>query len=661
MRIKIQNLEDHFRAARLFVPLSVAILFAMTLQATELPLVENGRAKAAIVIEANAGPIAKRAAELLQSRVESKTGARLTIVTAQQAMQLPGSMARIVISEPTGLAAGSWMKSAGFVPPTAGELGAEGFFLRTAEGKLLVVASEGRGLIYGVGKLLHTAKYGDGSMLADVPDGIDRPKIHDRVLLLSTHCDNFYEAQPAPAIVPIIEEAALWGTNGISVFLDESVYNDPFNSQVENAHVRATWDKEKALLRAAQDLGLKPGFVLSANDLYTNQVTSGIVAKGTDKGTDSWNRAPLACPSTKGGRAIILHNKENLFRDMTQAGIRLDNVLVFPYDTGGCFCDRCRPWILTFMKLSEEIAGVLHRYHPSARCYVTDWHCTDNEAEVITDYLNARKPSWLAGVWKDDRHPMDRFSEVDRRYSTLGFLDITMIGGWGTIGANPFPNRLQSMFHDMVQAGISGYMAYSEGIFDDFNKALAERLAWDPSESLASFESEYSNYFFSSVIASDFKQMVSMMEDSWSNPLGNWGMQTFMESGKDAARLNELTRQAGAKLSDSLRNSWRWQVFAERASIGLLATELRVQGGSSAEEVERQIRSAATTEPVLARTVEEKRTQLEQYIKEVVALRSEVYKEPPSRFPPMIPTDTFMIEQVQVPVLAWKTALAKLQ
>jgi hypothetical protein len=155
--------------------------------------------------------------------------------------------------------------------------------------------------------------------------------------------------------------------------------------------------------------------------------------------------------------------------------------------------------------------------------------------------------------------------------------------------------------------------------------------------------------------------MVSMMEDSWSNPLGNWGMQTFMESGKDAARLNELTRQAGAKLSDSLRNSWRWQVFAERASIGLLATELRVQGGSSAEEVERQIRSAATTEPVLARTVEEKRTQLEQYIKEVVALRSEVYKEPPSRFPPMIPTDTFMIEQVQVPVLAWKTALAKLQ
>jgi hypothetical protein len=188
-------------------------------------------------------------------------------------------------------------------------------------------------------------------------------------------------------------------------------------------------------------------------------------------------------------------------------------------------------------------------------------------------------------------------------------------------------------------------------------------LAWDPNKSLASLEDEYSNYYFSSVIASDYRQMVSMMEDSWTNPLGHQATQTFMESGTDATRLDELTRQAGAKLSDSLRDSWRWQVFARRASIGLLATELRVQGAPSAEEVERQIRSAATSEPALARTVAEKRTELEQYIKEVVALRSEIYKEPPSRYPQMDPEkiDGVMIKVTQVPVSAWKTALAKLQ
>jgi hypothetical protein len=637
----------------------MAILFALTLQASELPLVEKGRAEAAIVVGTDAGPIAKRAAELLQSRAEGKTGTKLAIVRGQEAVQLPRSMTRIVITEPTGHDGLTWMKSAGVTPPSAEELGTDGFFIRTAGHNLFVVARVGRGLIYGVGKVLHTAKYDKSSMIAAAPEGIDKPALSDRVLYLAIHCDNFYEANEAGSIIPIIEEAALWGSNGISVWLDETMYKDPFNDQVENAHVRANWDKEKALLRAAQDLGLRPGYVLCANDLYTNQVTAEIVAKGTD----SWNNARLACPSTKGGRAIILHNKENLFRDMAQAGISLDNVLIFPYDTGGCFCDRCRPWVLTFMKLSEDIAGVLRRYHPSARCYVTDWHCTDNEAEVITDYLSVRKPPWLAGIWKDDRHPMDRFSGVDRRYSIPGFLDITMIGSWGTLGANPFPSRLQSIFHDMVHAGISGYMAYSEGIFDDFNKAVAAQLAWDPNKSLASFEDEYSNYYFSSVIASDYRQMVPLMEDSWSNPLGHQATQTFMESGTDAARLDELTRQAGGKLSDSVRNSWRWQVFARRASLGLLATELRIQGASSAEEVERQIRSAATSEPVLARTVAEKRTELEQYIKEVVALRSEIYKEPPSRYPQMDPEkiDGVMIKVTQVPVSAWKTALAKLQ
>jgi hypothetical protein len=637
----------------------MAILFALTLQASELPLVEKGRAEAAIVVGTDAGPIAKRAAELLQSRVEGKTGTKLAIVRGQEAVQLPRSMTRIVIAEPGGQDGRTWMKSAGVKPPSAEELGAEGFFLQAAGHNLFVVAKEGRGLIYGVGKLLHTAKYGPSSMHSAIPEGIEKPRMHDRVLYLAIHCDNFYEVQPAPAIYPIIEDAALWGTNAVSVWLDQSEYNDPFDSSVNNTDVRRVWDKEKEVLLFAQNLGLKPGFVISANDIYKNEAKPGILAQGSD----SWNKAPLADPMTERGLAAILRDKTNLFRDIAEGGIKLNSVLIGPYDTGGCWDEDCRPWIMTFLKLAEKEAKVVHQYHPSARVLVMDWHCTDNEAEVITDYLNARKPSWLTGIWKDDRHPMDRFSGVDRRYSVAGFLDVTMIGGWGTIGANPFPSRLQSIFHDMVQAGISGYMAYSEGIFDDFNKALAAQLAWDPNKSLASLEDEYSNYYFSSVIASDYRQMVSMMEDSWSNPLGHQATQTFMESGTDATRLDDLTGQAGAKLSDSLRDSWRWQVFARRASLGLLATELRIQGESSAEEVERQIRSAATSEPVLARTVAEKRTELERYIKEVVALRSEIYKEPPSRYPQMDPEkiDGVMIKVTQVPVSAWKTALAKLQ
>jgi alpha-glucuronidase len=66
------------------------------------------------------------------------------------------------------------MESAGVTPPSGEELGVEGFFLRSVGENLFVVAKEGRGLIYGVGRLLHTAKYGRGSTHTLVPEGIDR-------------------------------------------------------------------------------------------------------------------------------------------------------------------------------------------------------------------------------------------------------------------------------------------------------------------------------------------------------------------------------------------------------------------------------------------------------------------------------------------------------
>jgi len=56
------------------------MLLVATLHAAELPLVENGRARAVIVLGSDAGPLVRKTAELLQSRVEQRTGARLQIV-----------------------------------------------------------------------------------------------------------------------------------------------------------------------------------------------------------------------------------------------------------------------------------------------------------------------------------------------------------------------------------------------------------------------------------------------------------------------------------------------------------------------------------------------------------------------------------------------------
>ena len=33
-------------------------------------------------------------------------------------------------------------------------------------------------------------------------------------------------------------------------------------------------------------------------------------------------------------------------------------------DGGGCECDRCDPYGLTFIKTVEEMAAIIHKYHP---------------------------------------------------------------------------------------------------------------------------------------------------------------------------------------------------------------------------------------------------------------------------------------------------------
>ena len=65
-----------------------------TLPAAELPLVENGKAEAAIVLGSDAGPLVRKAAELLRSRVEQRTGARLAVVPGAEALisTLPSQM-----------------------------------------------------------------------------------------------------------------------------------------------------------------------------------------------------------------------------------------------------------------------------------------------------------------------------------------------------------------------------------------------------------------------------------------------------------------------------------------------------------------------------------------------------------------------------------------
>jgi hypothetical protein len=650
---------------RQFLCVAHSLVFAATalvssgaiLVAVEFPVVRNGRCVTEVAIEPDAGTIAQRAAGLLKSRVKWKTGAELNVVSGPQASRLPSGWGRIILSGPHDIEVARLLRSVAATAPSVDELGKEGFFLFSARRNLILIARKGPGFIYGVGKLLHTAKYANASMLADVTEGVEKPVQRTRVLYLATHFNNSYEVWPASAIDPIIEEAALWGVNGISVWLDESQYNDPFNPDVNNADVRTVWKKEKEILSFAQSLGLDPGLVICSNTIYKNQARPAILAPAPPGKGDTGR--PLADPTIPEGKRVILEDDTRLFRDVSASGINLKSVLIFPYDTGGCASEACKPWIMTFLKLAKDQAAIVHHYHPSARLYVTDWLCDPEEVRMILNFCNHRKPQWLAGIWEDNKHPFADYAQLGQNYDRLSFQDITMIGGWGAVGANPFPAYFKQVFHHMTDAGFNGYMAYSEGIYDDFNKALTAQLAWNPAETAERFEREYCSYFFNSSIAGYFGQMANLMEDDWHslriNPQLIVLSRALSPVVPQAEKLASVTGSAALELSPSVRRSWRWRAFALRARIELLAAQLQDPSGFAKQMM--QLKKEAVSPKKIEGRMEEKTLQLAQFQRTISELRSGVYKEPVSRFPSLKPDGRFVASATGVSARAWVAAL----
>lgn len=446
------------------------------------------------------------------------------------------------------------------------------------------------------------------------------------------------------------------GTHGLSIEIEEAEYDDPFDNEAGNADGRQVWAKAKELWKIGKGLGLKLGLVDSANDPYKNQVTPKIVAEGGLKYLDK----PLANPMVPEARALLLRNKENMYRDLERAGIQLDNVLWFPYDTGGCFNEACRPWMLKVLELTEQLGAGLKKYNPNARVFITDWLASDDEGRMMVDYLNHHPATKITGVWKQDRTTVDRFDRLDKRFQLLVFLDLS-VAGFGTIGAQPLPTMVNSFVGDGARRGMSGVMVYTEGIWDDFNKALGLQVAWSPGLSAQDFSHQYASYFFDSAIAPGFYQIVQQSEKSWPDarlPLEAFSHFVFIDVPVSAERLEELTLSAGEKLRPEIRHSWRWQVLEYRARIGKVAASLTSPSDFRSSML--QAINAGVAHDLLRRHVREKQDLLEHYRTLVNELRSQVYQEPADRMFSMNVENDYMAQIISVPFGEWSKVLQEL-
>jgi len=313
--------------------------------------------------------------------------------------------------------------------------------------------------------------------------------------------------------------------------------------------------------------------------------------------------------------------------------------------------------LLPFMEKQKKN---LNRYHPKAQIWVSPQGFDrkgknrNGWLKVFLDILQNDRPQWLGGVVFGPQVEMnlaDLRKAVPAEYPIRRYPDIThcrssqyAIPDWdkayrSTLGRepiNPRPRAYAKIFRDLQQYAV-GFITYSEGCNDDFNKVLWSCLGWDPDTPVEDIAKEYSRYFISSRWEENFaKGLLNLEQNMYGRTLTNKyvyeTLKIFQEMEKSAlpqdllnwrlqqglyrayydayikARLEyetELKRQAknvlrDAKQAGSLKALEKAEAILKKAETAPVKPEWRARVFELAEALFQSIRMQLSTDRYMA-------------------------------------------------------------
>jgi len=446
-------------------------------------------------------------------------------------------------------------------------IGAEGYRIADGEkGTVRIIGNDARGLLYGVGKFLHTSRYSGQGFSPGSWRGVSVPQMPLRGIYLATHFHNYYQVAPVEEVSQYIEDLSQWGVNSFLVWFGMEEFNG-----ISDPKAQAMIERLRALLSVVRGLGLNVCLGCICNDGYANSPVSlraddstvGHAGYHTRNGNRIYNLGNELCPSKPGVLEMELGYCQEKFDAF--ANIGLDCWFIAPYDNGGCTCAQCAPWGSNgYPRMAEPLARAYRRAFPGGKVILSTWYFdrwADGEWDGLAARFGPNKPDWVDYIMADNfeeypRYPLDK--GVPGGLPLLNFPDISMWGQnpWGGYGANPMPGRLQQRW-DEAGSKLSGGFPYSEGIYEDMNKVICSRLYWEPDRPTLEAVREYVAFEFSPDVVHDVTAAVEIFER-------NHMRDQVTES---AVTAYQLMARAERKLTPRARRSWRWRLFAIRAAI----------------------------------------------------------------------------------------------
>jgi hypothetical protein len=387
-----------------------------------------------------------------------------------------------------------------------------------------------------------------------------KPLFTVRTLYAPGHFGNSYEVMGQYEMRRLLAEAVHWGFNAYGDWFDMEDCSDPFRSP--DTLGAAMWRAKKTNFRTAQSLGLACYLIITPNHVYVDQCLPELRAV---KGGRIFGQ--LICPSKPKARAIILKNYQNLFTDLAAYGVHLSAICPCPYDFGGCACEKCKPWILTYARLVKDIHALAERYHPGVQLRSIGWWWTPEEHRLYAQWADRQMPGQEKMLFLHIPYGRTTVGDVvlprgcqRGAFVHIGYAGINRSADiYGHLGPVIAADRLQRTVAHLSAKGVTGVMAYSEGVFDDVNKALLAGLGSGKFRTADEVLRAYAQRYFGADARSAAR---------WARWLKAWESPFAVDTAKSKAELAELLK--GAPPATWQRRQWelKQELFQWNRAVG---------------------------------------------------------------------------------------------
>ena len=462
--------------------------------------------------------------------------------------------------------------------------------IRILHGCAEISASRFRSLLFGAGKFLRKIQYGSKTFDVNAGEFLIVQSKEFRQIYFARHFNTWYHRASVDELMRYIDDLALTGINAIQTFpavaAVDLAYSDKSEQQSFKAVTKAIADHLKEMDMAFTVSG---GNNVSGKKIPT-ELKAMPYAPHIMRGFSHFS----VCPSIDGGYELLIDERKRAL--LATDGLSVDNFIYWPYDEGGCACDKCSPWGgRGYLKMIEKLSVINRGKHPASKHIVSTWLFDEEDWKGLYKYIESNKRVDYLLVDSHDQFPeFPLRNPVPKNVPIITFPEVSMWGRfpWGGTGATPLPRRFEKLFRD-VERVVSGFSIYSEGLFDDITKFVITSLYSNPEISYKDALIEYCNYEFPGANPEEFITLIELLEDIHQTSLdpkahaGNTSNNSFANyvkygnpielerRSKIAKRAKGLAKSIESSMLLVRRKNWRWRQIALRAEIDASVYETR--------------------------------------------------------------------------------------